>query len=121
MLNLYLMLDRDFLQLRKKVLLIKTAWGGKDVYCDFRSPGAGSPGEHEAALLARQSSDGNTREPGAYYRMMVSEINEALGRIGDIVPGYEDQGYELAGFAWFQGWNDYCQWHVRIDDCGGLN
>lgn len=98
------------------VLLIKTAWGGKDVYCDFRSPGAGSPGEDEAALLAKQASNGNVREQGAYYRLMVSEITDTLERIDEIVPGYTGQGYELAGFAWFQGWNDYCQWRERIDD-----
>ena len=97
------------------VLLIKTAWGGKDVYCDFRSPAAGEPGGHEASLLAQQAADGQPREVGAYYRKMVSEINACLERIDEIVPGYAGQGYDLAGAAWFQGWNDYCQWHVRID------
>ena len=30
-----------------------------------------------------------------------------LGDIKRVVPGYDAaQGYELAGFAWFQGWND---------------
>lgn len=97
------------------VLLIKTAWGGKDVYCDFRSPAAGDPGEHEASLLEQQAADGRPREVGTYYRKMVSDINECLDRIDEIVPGYAGQGYDLAGAAWFQGWNDYCQWHVRID------
>jgi hypothetical protein len=98
------------------VLLIKTAWGGKDVYCDFRSPGAGDPDEHASALLRKQQSEGNVRDSGAYYRKMVSEIKDCLDHLDEIVPGYEGQGYELEGVAWFQGWNDYCQWHVRIDE-----
>jgi hypothetical protein len=97
------------------VLLIKTAWGGKDVYCDFRSPSAGMPNEDEAALLVRQTTDGNARVPGTYYTKMLAEITSCLERLDQHVPGYTGQGYELAGMAWFQGWNDYCQWHVEID------
>ncbi|MDG2200959.1 MAG: sialate O-acetylesterase [Phycisphaerales bacterium] len=98
------------------VLLIKTAWGGKDVYCDFRSPSAGTPGEDEVALLRKQQSEGNVRDTGAYYRKMITEIKDCLDRLDEIVPGYEGQGYELEGMAWFQGWNDYCQWRARIDE-----
>ena len=36
------------------VLLIKTAWGGKDVYCDFRSPSAGKPAGAAAEGLKRE-------------------------------------------------------------------
>ena len=97
------------------VLLIKTAWGGKDVYCDFRSPSAAVPNKNEAALLARQTTDGNARISGTYYMKMLEEITTCLEHIDEHVPGYSGQGYELAGMAWFQGWNDYCQWHVEID------
>lgn len=98
------------------VLLIKTAWGGKDVFCDFRSPGAGPPGADETALLEKQASGGGKREIGLYYRKMVSEIKECLAHIEDVVPGYRGQGYQIAGLAWFQGWNDYCQWPARVGD-----
>ena len=91
------------------VLLIKTAWGGKDVYCDFRSPSAGKPTGDVEVLLKRERSENNNREIGLYYRKMVSEIKECLANIEDVVPGYEGQGYEIAGMAWFQGWNDLCQ------------
>ena len=97
------------------VLLIKTAWGGKDVYCDFRSPAAGKPTGADAAMLERQAADGQEREVGHFYRQMISEIEQCLANIGDVVPGYQGQGYELAGMAWFQGWNDFCQWHVQMD------
>lgn len=97
------------------VLLIKTAWGGKDVYCDFRSPGAGDPAGPDAAILAEQNSEENKRQVGHFYRQMIREIQQCLENIDEVVPGYQGQGYELAGLAWFQGWNDFCQWHVQID------
>ena len=93
------------------VLIIKTAWGGKSVWSDFRSPGAGEMTWNEKRVLKR---DRHLR-PGESYRMMVSEIKGALEKIAEIVPGYRGQGYELAGLAWFQGWNDYCEWHLQLD------
>ena len=99
----------------EQVLLIKTAWGGKDVFCDFRSPAAGSLTEDEVLLLEREQSENNNREIGYYYRKLVSEIKEQLMNIDNLVPGYQGQGYEISGMAWFQGWNDFCQWHIEID------
>ena len=93
------------------VLLIKTAWGGKSVWCDFRSPGAGEMTWDEKRILKRD----NHLEPGAFYRRMVAEIRECLANIKDVVPGYEGQGYEIVGMAWFQGWNDFCEWHLQLD------
>ena len=58
----------------EQVLLIKTAWGGKDVFCYFRSPTAGSLTEDEALLLEREQSENNNREIGYYYRKLISEI-----------------------------------------------
>ena len=92
------------------ILLIKTAWGGKDVYCDFRSPGAGDPDRDTERRLEKERSEGQGREVSVYYRLMVSEIFNTLEKIGEIVPSYQGQGYELAGLVWFQGWNDFCQW-----------
>ena len=38
---------------------------------------------------------------------MVEHVKKVLGDIKRVVPDYDAaQGYELAGFAWFQGWND---------------
>ncbi len=93
------------------VLLIKTAWGGKSVWCDFRSPGAGEMTWDEKRILKRD----HWLEPGLFYGKMVGEIKACLANIEDIVPGYQGQGYELAGLVWFQGWNDYCEWHLELD------
>ena len=39
--------------------------------------------------------------------MTVMNVRMVLGDIKRVVPDYDAaQGYELAGFAWFQGWND---------------
>ncbi|MFN0125837.1 MAG: sialate O-acetylesterase [Verrucomicrobiales bacterium] len=70
----------DFYQ--EPVLLIKTAWGGKSLYEDFRPPSSGG-------------------KVGPYYTKMVEEIRAALAEIGG-------QEYEMAGFYWQQGWNDMC-------------
>jgi hypothetical protein len=97
------------------VLLIKTAWGGKDVYCDFRPPSAGKPTLDEELILNREHSENRNREIGLYYRKMVSEIKDCLANIENIVPGYNGQNYEIVGMAWFQGWNDFCEWHLQLD------
>lgn len=43
---------------------------------------------------------------GSDYRNMMQEIEDCLSGLGERFPGYQDQGYEIAGFVWFQGWND---------------
>ena len=92
-------------------LLIKTAWGGKSAWCDFRSPGAGEMSWDEKRILKRD----HWLKPGHFYGKMVSEIKECLANIQDVVPGYTGQGYEIVGMAWFQGWNDFCEWHLQLD------
>ena len=71
----------------EQVLLIKTAWGGKSLFKDFRPPGSGGV-------------------VGPYYTKMLAEIRAALDDLKTDFPAYADQGYELAGFVWYQGWND---------------
>ena len=75
--------------LDEQVLLIKTAWGGKSLYKDFRPPSSGGT-------------------PGPYYTRMIAQVREALGNIKKYFPDYDARGYEIAGFVWFQGWNDMC-------------
>jgi Carbohydrate esterase, sialic acid-specific acetylesterase/Sulfatase len=70
-----------------QVLLIKTAWGGKSLYRDFRPPSSGG-------------------EVGPYYTKMIAEVRKSLDNLKTDFPAYAGQGYELAGFVWYQGWND---------------
>ena len=96
------------------VLLIKTAWGGRSLWRDFRPLGAGLPAP---AVLEKMLTQERKRKPeasledirnpfGASYRAMLDEVNGALANLKDLVPSYNGQGWELAGFIWFQGWND---------------
>src|SRR5262249_12252134 len=43
---------------------------------------------------------------GASYRAMLEEVNGTLADLKASFPEYAGQGYEIAGFVWFQGWND---------------
>ena len=44
---------------------------------------------------------------GRYYRLMIEHVKRVLADVERVCPGYDPKaGYELAGFVWFQGWND---------------
>ena len=43
---------------------------------------------------------------GHFYRLMMQEIEVNLKELKQRFPDYDGRGYELAGFVWFQGWND---------------
>ena len=97
------------------ILLIKTSWGGKSINTDFRPPSAGPYvfNETQLAQLQKQGKDlaaikaAKEKETGVYYRLMIEHVKKVLGDLKRVVPDYNaSQGYELAGFAWFQGWND---------------
>jgi len=75
--------------LDNQVLLIKTAWGGKSLYVDFRPPSSGG-------------------QVGPFYTKMIEEVRDSLANIKKNFPAYDGRGYEIAGFVWQQGWNDMC-------------
>jgi hypothetical protein len=43
---------------------------------------------------------------GSDYRNMIREVKAALTNIKTNHPAYQNQGYEIKGFVWFQGYND---------------
>jgi hypothetical protein len=93
-----------------QVLLIKTAWGGASLAVDFRPPSAGdlplaTYPEKMSTRLQAAVKDGSV-VPGAKYRAMIETVRKVLGDLKAEFPAYEGQGYEIAGFFWFQGWND---------------
>ena len=100
---------------QEPVLIIKAAWGGKSLHTDFRPPSAGPYvfNETQLANIAKRGKDlaeakaKKAAETGVYYRLMVEHVKRVLGDIKRVVPEYDAaQGYEIAGFAWLQGWND---------------
>jgi hypothetical protein len=101
--------------LDEPILIIKTAWGGKSLNTDFRPPNAGPYEFNEKQLetFRKQNKDIDAIEAekkeatGRYYRLMTEHVKSVLADIKRVYPDYDpQQGYELAGFVWFQGWND---------------
>jgi alpha-galactosidase len=97
------------------ILIIKTAWGGKSLNTDFRPPSAGPYEFNEQQLenFKKQGKDlqeikqKKAEATGRYYRLMMDHVKKVLADIKRVDPDYNPQaGYELAGFVWFQGWND---------------
>ena len=99
---------------RQQILLIKTAWGGRSLYRDFRPPGAGLPAPDVLAGMLKKQQEKKPAATlneiessfGASYRAMIEEVNSTLANLKTNFPQYQGQGYEIAGVVWFQGWND---------------
>jgi len=128
-------------RLDEPVLIIKTAWGGRSLHTDFRPP---SGGPFVLAKETQQRWDEHpegahgipkvedrprfwaekTAATGVYYREMIAHVRKVLGDIKRVVPDYDErQGYELAGFVWFQGFNDLVDGGVypNRDKAGGFD
>lgn len=97
------------------ILLIKTAWGGRSLHTDFRPPTAGPYvwGDHELDPYKRRGDDldqvkaEKVKATGVFYRHMIDHVRKVLGDVQRVVPDHDaKQGCELAGFVWFQGFND---------------
>ena len=97
------------------ILIIKTARGGKSLNTDFRPPSAG-PYEFNETQLENFKNQGRDIEQikadrakasGRYYRLMIDHVKKVLADPKRVVPDYDAKaGSEIAGFVWFQGWND---------------
>ncbi len=101
--------------LGEPILIIKTAWGGRNLHTDFRPPSAGPETFSEytreqwkkRGLDVDQESAKALKNGGVFYRHMIDHVKKTLRDIRRVVPDYDPaQGYELAGFVWFQGFND---------------
>lgn len=75
---------------KEPILIIKTAWGGKNLHTDFRPPSASGEGA------------------GAYYKKMLDHIKQVLADPSQVTHSRDffKEGYEISGFLWLQGWND---------------
>lgn len=101
--------------LNEPILIIKTSWGGRSLHTDFRPPSAGPYvwSDFEVAQCQRRGDDmeklrtEKLEATGVYYREMIKHVRTVLADIKRVVPDYDEKlGYELAGFVWFQGFND---------------
>jgi alpha-galactosidase len=103
-------------QLNEPILIIKTAWGGRSLITDFRPPSAGKRVFNDTIVNGwkgmgvdpvREAARHNGELNGVFYRHMIGHVKKVLANIKRVVPEYDPkQGYELAGFVWFQGFND---------------
>lgn len=110
---------------QQPVLLIKTAWGGHSLVKNFRSPSAGLPSDEKLQEELKQAQDRvqkdneknkknnplptleDIRKPyGSSYRAMLEEVRETFKNHETLFPELKGTKLELAGFVWFQGWND---------------
>jgi hypothetical protein len=96
-----------------KVLIIKTAWGGKTLAHDFRPPSS-TLGSNDPYC---QPPDCDPTTIGHYYQVMIDDVRKLLapGVIGTIYPDLTDRIPIVSGFGWFQGWNDGC----NVNDTAG--
>jgi hypothetical protein len=110
------------------VLIIKAAWGGKSLHTDFRPPSAGPYQMSSFQLENYPKQEGHgipkdeeleqwkaekVKATGHYYRLMMDHVKKTLADPKVVVPGYDAaRGFELAGFVWFQGFNDMVDSHV---------
>jgi hypothetical protein len=96
------------------VLLIKTAWGGHSLFKNFRPPSAGLPSEE---ALESELKQVQKKQPAATldeikagygdsYRKMLAEVKRVLAEKDTLFPALTGFTPEIAGFFWFQGFND---------------
>ncbi|MCH7910024.1 MAG: hypothetical protein IIB38_10450, partial [Candidatus Hydrogenedentes bacterium] len=123
--------------IEEPILIIKTAWGGKSIGRDFRPPSSGLPSDEKLKQILKQTNERNKKRKkpeitlddvkdgyGKYYRLMIDHVRMVLKDIKRVYPEYnKKQGYEIAGFVWFQGFNDMVSRSVypNRDQEGGTN
>jgi alpha-galactosidase len=119
-------------QMNNPILLIKTAWGGQNISLNFRPPSAGPKKLLDWQIEAMKAKGKNPEEKqaelnelsGHRYRDMMKHVNDVLANIKRVYPDYDpEQGYEIAGFVWFQGWNDKVDkfTYSKRDEPGGYD
>lgn len=110
---------------KEPVLLIKAAWGGHSLYQRFRSPSAGLPPEDKLKEELKKGEERTNKnnakrkknDPlptmedirnsyGISWREMLQEVRGTLENHEILFPSLKGTIPEIAGFVWFQGWND---------------
>ncbi|MBP87490.1 MAG: sialate O-acetylesterase [Planctomycetaceae bacterium] len=107
------------------VVLIKAAWGGHSLYQKFRPPSAGLPSddvlqtelERAQERVKKNNEKRKRNDPlptmeeikspyGSSYRNMMTEVEETFDNYEAMFPALKGKKLEVAGFVWFQGFND---------------
>jgi alpha-galactosidase len=105
------------------VVISKSAFGGSSLCQNFRSPSAGYPADLdkqlEAARKRVEASNAKTKKNdplptmddvkktyGELYRQILADYKKVTENADTLFPELKGRKPELAGFVWFQGWND---------------
>ncbi len=110
---------------KEPVILVKAAWGGHSLYKLFRPPSSGMPNadylskklEDAVKRTKNQNKKRNQNKPlptmadikapfGISYRNMMAEVDHVMKNHAKLFPATKGKKLEIAGFVWFQGWND---------------
>jgi alpha-galactosidase len=98
----------------EQVLLIKTCWGGRSVKKDFLPPSEPFPSDESLQPELERVRKGAY---GKAYRDMIARSKKILTDPKAFFPDCEEgRIFELAGFVWFQGWNDMVDGAQRQED-----
>jgi len=103
-------------KLQQPILIIKCAQGGRNLHFNFRPPSAGEwtppaghpdlekPGKPNTTV----ADPNNPKTIVSYeYNKMITHVQKVLKDLKKYHPEYDEKdGYEIAGFSWFQGYND---------------
>jgi len=88
------------------ILIIKTSWGGKSLNYNFRPPSAGPYKLNEKEKAAKNAAE-ISQNASLNWRMMNEAVHNVLKDLKKHHPKYDATvGFEMAGFVWFQGFND---------------
>lgn len=98
------------------VLIIKASNGGKNIGFDYLPPGSqqytangytyAGYGESPYRWTTGTTPIPTDPKAGYQYDECFSAVHSVLDNFNTSYPQYADQGYEIAGFAWWQGYND---------------
>jgi hypothetical protein len=98
------------------VLLIKSSIGNRSLAWDILPPGSKRYTVDGVTYAGYKDSpaswpEGSEPKPidwyaGKQYDDYTASIHEVLNNFGTLFPEYKDQGYEIAGFVWWQGHKD---------------
>ncbi|HTL74371.1 MAG TPA: sialate O-acetylesterase [bacterium] len=103
----------------EQVLLIKASQGNRSLGWDFLPPGSERfsfdgktyAGYKDAAPFWPEGTAPPPAKPNAWYAGKqyddcVKDVHEVLDHLPNFFPDYRGQGYEVAGFVWWQGQKD---------------
>jgi len=106
------------------VILMKVDIGNRSLGYDILPPGSKSTkyeGQNIPGYMEKLDKDGNIIKwngegwyAGKQYDEYTKSIRNVLDNFGKIYPQYATQGYEIAGFVWWQGHKDQNDAHASL-------